>query len=142
MIRRSSPLMIASAALLLAWALDLDATCQAQTTYRQRTAPDLFYNYYVPAGSYGGAAAKLYPCPRPTPRVVGHTYVTYQPLMPHEFLHPHYRRYYRWNPDGSWTSTSVCWYHKCLCLDCLWPSSRPVQLPRPCCLDPLFGNPR
>ncbi|HEX7446868.1 MAG TPA: hypothetical protein VF306_04940, partial [Pirellulales bacterium] len=38
------------------------------------TAPaaDLFYNYYVPG--YGAPPAQLYPSPRPTPPLVGHTY--------------------------------------------------------------------
>lgn len=57
---------------------------------------DLFNNYYVPSLE-GGPPAQLYISPRPTPPLVGHTYITYQPLMPHEFLYRHRRVYYRWN---------------------------------------------
>ena len=54
---------------------------------------DLFYNYYVGPSVYGGQPAQLYVSPRPTPPFVGHTYITYQPLMPHEFLYKHCRCY-------------------------------------------------
>jgi hypothetical protein len=75
--------------------------------------PDLFYNYYVPpVGCYeaGAVGAQLYVSPRPTPPFVGHTYITYQPLLPQEFLYPHERTYYRDN--GPWageTVTTVKW---------------------------------
>lgn len=59
-------------------------------------AADLFYNYYVPGGN-GGPPAQMYISPRPTPPLVGHTYITYQPLMPHEMLYPHKRVYYRYD---------------------------------------------
>ena len=77
--------------------------------------PDLFYNYYVPpvvCPCTGGAAgAELYPCPRPTPPLVGQTYITYQPLDPHEFLYRHHRSYYRDNgPYAGVTHVHVCWW--------------------------------
>lgn len=53
-------------------------------------AADLFYNYYVP----GNPPAQMYLSPRPTPPLVGHTYITYQPLYPHEYLYHHSRSYY------------------------------------------------
>ena len=107
MFGRFSSVATALAALVVAWSLDLDTTCQAQVIHR---SPNLFYNYYVPAGSYGGVPARLYLSPRPTPRVVGHTYVTYQPFMPHEFLYPHCRVYVRYNSSGGWTRTAVTWH--------------------------------
>ena len=61
--------------------------------------PDLFYNYYVPPGC-GGVGAQLYVAPGPVPAWVGHTYVTYQPLMPHEFLYTHHHTYYRYYDCG------------------------------------------
>ena len=82
---------------------------QAMAAGRQRTAPNLFYNYWVPPGPCGGPGAQLYICPVPTPPVVGHTYYTYQPLMPHEFLYRHSRTYYRYHPDGRVTRTAVTW---------------------------------
>jgi hypothetical protein len=69
----------------------------------------LFNNYYVPPGPCGGAPAQLYLAPRPTPPVVGHTYVTYPPLMPHEFLYKHHRVYVRQNPGAGVTVTRVQW---------------------------------
>jgi hypothetical protein len=72
-------------------------------------SPDLFYNYYVPPGPYGGVGAQLYPSPRPVPPVVGGTYITYQPLMPHEFMYHHYRTYSRGGPEGR-TRTRVLWW--------------------------------
>ncbi len=82
---------------------------QARADEPSRTSGGLFYNYYVPPVQYGGVGASLYPSPRPTPPLVGHTYVTYQPLMPHEFLYPHHRTYVRRNPGAGFTTTSVTW---------------------------------
>ena len=86
-----------------------DDSHQACAQGRQRTSPDLFYNYYAPPGPCGGVGAQLYLAPRPTPPLVGHTYFTYQPLMPHEFLYQHHRTYMRRNPAGGWTRTIVTW---------------------------------
>ncbi len=77
--------------------------------------PDLFYNYYVPpvaCSTYPGAVgAQLYVSPLPVPPHVGHTYITYQPLLPQEFLYQHHRTYWRSHgPHGSLTKTSVSWW--------------------------------
>ncbi len=71
---------------------------------------DLFYNFYAP--NYVGAVpAQLYVAPRPVPGSVGHTYVTYQPLMPHEFTYPHHRTYRKWYDCGrGMNRTKVTWY--------------------------------
>lgn len=67
---------------------------------------DLFYDYYV--GPYGcNAAAQMYVAPLPVPANVGHTYVSYQPLMPHEMMYDHNRSYYTYNPGAGWTRTNV-----------------------------------
>ena len=80
-------------------------------------------------------ATELYPSPRPTPPWVGHTYVTYQPLMPHELLYPHKRTYVRRNPDAGFTKTTVR-YRRCW-LDAFKPCCPPRPLPSPplpyCC---------
>lgn len=75
-------------------------TCSGgQCQYRFYGQPDLFYNYYAwPACS--GVGAELYVSPRPIPPNVGHTYITYQPLMPHEFLYTHHRTYHRYYNGG------------------------------------------
>lgn len=71
-------------------------------------APGAF-NYYVHPGEAGLLGAELYLAPRPTPQVVGHTYVTYPPLMPHEFLYRHHRKYETYNPGSGLTRTRVKW---------------------------------
>ncbi|MEI8374662.1 MAG: hypothetical protein WCJ35_17695 [Planctomycetota bacterium] len=72
-------------------------------------------NYYaMPTGSEGLAAAPYYPSPRPTPPLVGQTYITYEPLAPHEFLNVHHRGYKTYSGDcqGTVTRTSVTWRHR------------------------------
>jgi hypothetical protein len=107
--RRFLVLALAIAAFLAAWNLDLVGSGEAQAGQHYRTAPDLFYNYYVPPNGCQGVGAQLYLSPRPTPPLVGHTYITYQPLMPHEFLYKHHRTYRRYNPGSGWTKTTVRW---------------------------------
>jgi hypothetical protein len=72
--------------------------------------PDLFYNFYVP-NNCGGVPAALYVAPLPVPQFVGHTYYTYQPFMPHEFLYPHYRTYRKSYDCGRGINrTFAAWY--------------------------------
>lgn len=85
------------------------ATSPRMELARHGTSGDLFYNYYVPPVGAESVGAELYPCPRPAPRMVGHTYVTYQPLMPHEFLYHHSRVYWTAHEDAPPTRTSVHW---------------------------------
>jgi hypothetical protein len=85
------------------------ATASAEVI-RRSTPNDLFYNYYVPPVGPGSVGAELYVCPRPTPPMVGHTYVTYQPLMPHEFMYKHSRHYTTVHPNAPNTRTTVHWW--------------------------------
>jgi hypothetical protein len=85
------------------------AASQADAQTRQTTAGDLFYNYYVPPVGPCSVGAELYLCPRPVPPWVGYTYITYQPLMPHEFLYQHSRVYYTSHEDAPPTKTTVRW---------------------------------
>ena len=72
--------------------------------------PGLFHNHYVPAGS-GQFATQLYVAPLSVPTNVGHTYYTYQPLLPHELLYDHQRSYHRYSNGGrGFNRTSVKWY--------------------------------
>ncbi|MFZ5830850.1 MAG: hypothetical protein ACOY3P_12215 [Planctomycetota bacterium] len=71
---------------------------------------DLFPQYYSPPG-YGGQAAELYVSPRPVPPFVGHTWITYQPLLPHEFMYPHCRTYTRYHEAGV-TTSHIRWTHR------------------------------
>lgn len=72
--------------------------------------PQLFHNFYVPP-TCGGLGAQLYLAPHPVPAMVGHTYYTYQPLLPHEMLYRHKRVYHRYYNEGrGLTRTSVRWW--------------------------------
>lgn len=109
MVQKTLLIAFVLAALLVACNLVPGDSSQALAQDRNRTSPDLFYNYYVPPGPYGVVGAQLYVSPVPTPPLVGHTYVTYQPLMPHEFLYRHCRLYKRTQPNGRVTRTMVVW---------------------------------
>ena len=54
---------------------------------------------------------RCYVSPRPTPPSVGHTYITYQPLLPQEFLYHHHRKYYKHHRDGGGFTTACVRYH-------------------------------
>ena len=110
MVPKALRVTIILATLLVACCWTVGDSHQAFAVGRQRGAPpDLFYNYYVAPGAYGYVGAQLYVAPVPTPPLVGHTYITYQPLLPHEFLYHHHRTYLRKNPRGGWTKTCVYW---------------------------------
>ncbi len=88
-------------------AIPIDGGVEAPT-------PDVFYNFYVPpvpAGAAPGMGAQLYVSPRPVPPRVGHTWHTYPPFMPHEFLYKHRRRYIRpAGVTGMRTDVHAYWY--------------------------------
>lgn len=79
---------------------------------------DLFYNFYAHPGPAGGVTAPMYVSPIPTPPYVGHTWITYQPFMPHHYMFPHKRVYTKWHYEqdgttlrsGGRTVTKVRWY--------------------------------
>jgi len=109
MVPKGLHMMVLAAAVLAAWSVAMSASSPATAAEPRQGAGDLFYNYYVPPGPNGGVGAQLYLCPRPTPPLVGHTYITYQPLMPHEFLYRHHRVYKTKHEDAPKTRTSVHW---------------------------------
>jgi hypothetical protein len=102
MVLRNSRLLLVAGVLAATWTF---ATTPAEA--RNPAAPP-FANYYVEGD---GATAQMYLCPRPTPPLVGHTWITYQPLMPHEFLYTHHRKYVTINPGARRTVTYVRWGH-------------------------------
>jgi hypothetical protein len=109
--RSGVAVVIAVTAICLSFPLNASAELKAGWNGKRRISyqqqKDLFYNYYAQPGPYNGAAAEMYICPRPVPPHVGHTWVTYQPLMPHEFLYRHKRSYYTHNPGAGWRRTNV-----------------------------------
>ena len=122
MFRKITRTLIAIAAVAASWQFTLNTVeagnhhsrrhcvqCQQQT-YGQ---PNLFYNYYQPAGC-GLGGSQLYPAPlTSTPAHVGSVYYTYQAFMPHEFLYAnHSRTYHRYYNGGrGMTRTAVKWYN-------------------------------
>jgi hypothetical protein len=72
--------------------------------------PSLSYNYYYPSYGSGQYPARMYLCPVPVPEYVGYTWITYQALAPHEFMHPHQARYGTYHPGSGWTFTSIRWW--------------------------------
>jgi hypothetical protein len=86
------------------------AVCGVATQSASAVQPDLFANYYAKPGAAGGIPAQMYLSPVPVPPLVGHTFVTYQPFEPHEQLYKHERHYYRYYPDGGFSTTKVRWW--------------------------------
>lgn len=67
---------------------------------------DLFYNFYE-GPQPSGTAAQMYVSPLPVPAHVGHTYTTYQPLMPHEMMYKHHRTHYAHTPGAGWSRAKI-----------------------------------
>jgi hypothetical protein len=118
-------LRAALAAIAVLTVLHVDVV-ESHSAHAQRSGSDQFYNYYVggPNGA-GGHPAQLYVSPRPTPPMVGHTYMTYQGLYPHEFMYKHRREYTTCNADGSSTRTRISYRPS------LWGQSRVHHRPFP-----------
>jgi hypothetical protein len=62
---------------------------------------NLFSQYYTQPGA-SMVQAGLYNAPHWVPSHVGHSYYTYQPLMPHEMLYQHSRNYYNYYNTGGY----------------------------------------
>jgi len=99
-------------------ALALFGTAEAQAQeYCQPGYPaDVARNQYVPGvpcGDAGAIGASLYVSPRPVPPMVGHTFITYEGLMPDQLLYQHQRTYYRpHGPYGGVTQTNINWGYR------------------------------
>jgi hypothetical protein len=102
--------ILGTATLLAVWGMALGAAdARAEDmdySYSHMSPPG---NYYVHPDGYQSVGAQLYLCPRPAPPLVGHTYITYPPLAPHEFLYHHHRVYWTNHADAPPTRTSVHW---------------------------------
>ncbi|MGD9720665.1 MAG: hypothetical protein AB7O59_16320 [Pirellulales bacterium] len=90
-------------------ALTLTAlACVAVPSQVEAAHPDIFYNQYVGPSPYGGGVpAQMYVSPRPSPPYVGHTWITYPPLSPHEFMYHHHRKYHKYYRGGGYTESCV-----------------------------------
>ncbi len=68
-------------------------------------------NYYAMPTGPDGLTAAMYPSPRPTPPLIGQTYITYQPLGPQQFMYEHRNFYVTGHGGLNWTTTSVTYGH-------------------------------
>lgn len=95
-----------------------------------RVAPtDLFYNYYAPANC-GAIPAAMYISPRPVPELVGHTYNTYPPLLPQEFMYTHHRSYHSYYDGGRGLARTCVEYHVPPVKTALWAIHQHLEIPR------------
>lgn len=92
------------------------AATQAQEYCQPGYPADVARNQYVPGvpcGDAGAIGASLYVSPRPVPPMVGHTFITYEGLMPDQLLYQHQRTYYHpHGPYGGVTQTNINWGYK------------------------------
>lgn len=93
---------------------------------------DLFYNFYEGPNPSGTATA-MYVSPRPVPAYVGHTYITYQPFMPHEYLYKHTRTHYSYGCGAGWSRAKIRYGTHGLWADHWWwiVKGEHPSLPRP-----------
>jgi len=98
----------------------LAVACVSFLTNSVQAQNHLFPQYYTQGASQ--TTAGIYPAPHWVPVHVGHTYNTYQPLMPHEMMYQHCRKYttYYGNPGDFYGSrdygvnkTTVRWQASC-----------------------------
>ena len=102
---------------LTAQALDSEGRWKRSISYQDKN--DLFANYQV-GPNPSGTPAPMYVSPLPVPAHVGHTYTTYQPLMPHEYLYKHTRSHYAHVPGSGWTRSKVRYRTRGLRLQDMW----------------------
>ena len=81
--------------------------------YRYYGQPELFGNYFT-WNNCQAIPAALYVAPKPIPPHVGWTYITYQPLYPHEFMYAHHRTYHRYYNGGQGLNRTHVHYHASL----------------------------
>lgn len=72
--------------------------------------PDLFYNYYT-QGNQNAANAQMYVSPLPVPQRMGHTYNTYQPFYPEEYLYWHKNRFHKYYDNGRGLNRTKALYY-------------------------------
>jgi hypothetical protein len=71
---------------------------------------DLFHNYYT-QGYSNQASAEMFVAPRPVPAWVGHTYYTYQPFYPHQYMYWHKDTYHGYYDNGRGLNRTSAHYY-------------------------------
>lgn len=99
------------------------------TGYGSYGSPDLFYNFYT-QGYANGANAAMYLAPVPVPPHVGHTYITYQPFYPHEYMYWHHDRTHRYYDDGRGLDRTHVKYYGPPVRTVVGTAWKKIQLPR------------
>ena len=77
---------------------------------RKYDRSDLFYNFYS-KGNYNTANAQMYISPVPVPAFVGHTFNTYQPFYPHEFMYWHKNKFHNNYDNGRGMNRTKALYY-------------------------------
>lgn len=85
---------------------DIDVGCQS----RKYDTPDLFYNFFS-QGNCNATNAQMYISPGPVPHFVGHTFNTYQPFYPHEYMYWHKNRYNNTYDNGRGLNRTKALYY-------------------------------
>ena len=98
--------MIHAAAAAIVATLWLSASAHAQNYGPPGwTSPEP--NYYATVPGETGMTQAMYPCPRPTPPLVGQTLITYPPLAPQNMMYVH------WTGNGALCGGGLCCGRMC-----------------------------
>ena len=81
----------------------------ANEVQAQGTLDNHLFQQYTTQGA-NQTDAGMYPAPHWVPPYVGHSYRTYQPLMPHEMMYEHSRNYYNWSHQGAFYAPQYGWF--------------------------------
>jgi len=98
-------------------------------TWGNRQVQPLFDNYFT-QGKANRADAALYVSPVGVPGWVGHTYNTYQPLYPDEFLYTHKDKYHSYYDQGFGLNRTKAAYWAPPVHTAVKQAYKKIQLPR------------
>jgi hypothetical protein len=98
-------------------------------SWGNRQVQPLFDNYFT-QGNANQADAALYISPVGVPGWVGHTYNTYQPLYPHEFLYTHKDKYHSYYDQGFGLNRTKAMYWAPPVQTAMKQAYKKIQLPR------------
>jgi hypothetical protein len=90
---------IYTTAIMAVWSVSA-ASVSAQ--FGEGNSPNNLFSQYYTQPSPSLTTAAMYNAPHWVPSHVGHTYYTYQPLMPHEMMYQHSRNYYNYYNTGGY----------------------------------------
>ncbi len=90
----------------------------------------LFANQYT-QGYANQATAQMYISPVPVPAWVGHTYITYEGLYPHEMMHRHTDRYHSYYDHGRGLNSTKIHYSTSPVRTSVKGIFKSISLPRP-----------